>query len=69
MRTLDIRPRPGRWIRDVTLLWRMAGMVVGYWTAGARLRREYRRREARGEVFWVDGEGPTSHREAALRRP
>jgi hypothetical protein len=45
----------------------MAAMLYQYWTAGGRLRREYRRRESRGEVFWVDDAGPTRHREESLR--
>jgi len=68
MRTLDERSRASRWTRDLRLLWRMAGMLFGYFTVGTRVRREYRRREARGETFWVDAEGPTRHREAALHR-
>jgi hypothetical protein len=44
--------------RDLGLLLRMAAMIVGYWTVGARLRRSYRRCQARGEVLWLDGEGP-----------
>jgi hypothetical protein len=66
MRTLDLHPATDRWRRDLTLLARMAGMLLGYWTVGARLRRAYRRKEALGEVFWVDEEGPTRHREAPL---
>jgi hypothetical protein len=54
--------------RDLALLWGMTRMLLQYWTAGARLRREYRRCEAKGEVFWVDALGPTRHREEALRR-
>ena len=54
--------------RDLALLRRIAAMVWQYAVAGGRLRREYRRREARGEVFWVDGAGPTRHREEPLRR-
>jgi hypothetical protein len=54
--------------RDIELLRRMAGMLVQYWTSGARLRRAYRRCEARGEILWVDALGPTRHREEALRR-
>ncbi len=54
--------------RDLLLLRRMASMLFQYWTAGARLRRAYRRCEARGKVFWVDASGPTRHREEALGR-
>jgi len=54
--------------RDLALLWRIAAMVWQYAVAGRRLRREYRRKEARGEVFWVDAAGPTRHREEPLRR-
>lgn len=42
-------------------------MIFQYWFAGGRLRREYRRREARGEVLWLDAGGPTRHREEPLR--
>ncbi len=67
MRTLTaVAPNPTLW-RDVRLLWRIAAMLVQYWVQGGRLRREYRRREARGEVLWLDALGPTRHREAALR--
>jgi len=57
------------WRRDAALLFRMAMMVLGYATAGARLRRAYRRCEARGETLFVDELGGTEHREEALRRP
>jgi hypothetical protein len=66
MRTLS----PGAPVRglksDLALLWRIAGMVIQYALAGGRLRREYRRKEARGEVLWVDASGPTHHREEPL---
>jgi hypothetical protein len=52
----------------VALVVRMARMVLAYATAGARLRRAYRRCEARGEVLWLDALGDTRHREEALRR-
>ena len=41
-------------------------MVFQYVVPGGRLRREYRRKAARGEVYWVDAAGPTRHREEAL---
>jgi len=62
MRTLEHEPAESRLRRDGQLLWRMVSMLVGYWTVGARLRRAYRRKEARGEIFWVDEDGPTHHR-------
>lgn len=68
LRTLDSRGAAASWRRDLALLRRMAGMLLQYWTAGARLRRAYRRCEARGEILWVDAEGPTQHREEGLRR-
>jgi hypothetical protein len=43
-------------------------MLWQYLTVGGRLRREYRLRESRGEVFWVDAQGPTEHREQSLRQ-
>jgi hypothetical protein len=66
MRTLDSSPA-GSLRRDLTLAWRIAVMLFQYLFQGGRLRREYRRREARGEVFWVDAAGPTRHREEAMR--
>ena len=54
--------------RDLALLLRIARMVYAFATAGARLRRAYRRCQARGEVLWVDALGPTHHREEALQR-
>jgi hypothetical protein len=68
MRTLQATPFTTRVRRDLALLWRIAGMVMEYVVAGGRLRREYRRRQARGEVYWLDASGPTRHREEPLRR-
>jgi hypothetical protein len=60
---------PRRGLRqDLRLLRSIASMLVQYWIAGGRLRRAYRRCERRGEVFWVDALGETSHREASLHR-
>ena len=42
-------------------------MVFQYLVPGGRLRGEYRRKAARGEVYWVDAAGPTRHREEPLR--
>ena len=68
MRTLEPQRRERPWRRDLKLLRQMAGMLVGYFVVGGRLRRRYRAMEARGETFWVDEEGPSEHREAPLRR-
>ncbi len=68
MRTLDSARSSGL-RRDLALLRRIATMLYQYCFEGGRLRREYRRKEARGEVFWVDAGGPTRHREEAMRRP
>jgi hypothetical protein len=67
MRTLDSSPSESKLARDLKLLRRMAGMLYGYFVTGGRLRREYRRRERRGEVLWLDEAGPTRHREEPLR--
>jgi len=67
MRTLHAAQSATGLRRDLALLRRIAGMVFEYLLAGGRLRREYRRKEARGEVFWVDASGPTRHREEPLR--
>jgi hypothetical protein len=66
MRTTEAGGAGPSWRRDLALLVRMASMVFGYLTAGARLRRAYRGCEARGEVLFLDELGPTSHREEAL---
>ena len=67
MHTLDSARGESRLARDLKLLGRMAAMLYGYFAVGGRLRREYRRRERRGETFWVDEAGPTQHREEPLR--
>lgn len=48
--------------RDLTLLGRLAGMTIYYWTRGARLRKSYRDFEARGEVLWVDDDPAETER-------
>lgn len=67
MHTLDSSRGEHPLIRDLKLLRRMAAMLYGYFVVGGRLRRAYRRRERRGETFWVDEAGPTRHREEPLR--
>jgi hypothetical protein len=67
VRTLDSRGGTALG-RDLRLLLRMGVMVIGYWTVGARLRRAYRRCQARGEVLWLDAEGPARHRDRPLTR-
>ena len=66
MRTLQASRASGL-RRDVALLWRIASMVFQYFVAGGRLRRAYRRMQARGETLWLDATGPTRHREDTLR--
>ena len=68
MRTLPSAQNTSGFRRDLALLRRIAGMLVQYLFAGGRLRREYRRKQARGEVYWLDAAGPTRHREEPLRR-
>jgi len=67
MRTLDNQSPPDAGLlqslrRDAALLLRFAGMLVYYLTEGRRIRREYRRCEARGEIYWLDEEPPESER-------
>lgn len=59
MRTIDDQITAGSsaWGRareDLRLLLRILRMLVGYFTAGSRIRREYRAKEAAGETYWVD---------------
>jgi hypothetical protein len=68
MRTLDSSPASSL-RRDLALAGKIAVMLYQYLFQGGRLRREYRRREAKGEIFWVDAAGPTHHREEAIRQP
>ncbi|MFQ5612998.1 MAG: hypothetical protein ACE5H9_12780 [Anaerolineae bacterium] len=61
MRTIDPqftknRSFWGRLWRDLRLLVRIARMLLTYLIAGGRIRRDYRARAARGEVYWVDKE-------------
>jgi len=48
--------------RDLALLGNLIGMVVYYWTQGARLRRAYRECEARREILWVDDDPAETER-------
>ena len=59
MRTLDEQAASRdsvlrRLRRDLSLLWRILGMGLQYFTTGARIRRDYRAKEAAGETYWVD---------------
>ncbi len=47
-------------LRDWRQLRRLVSMTVDYFTAGARVRRAYREKIARGggEKFWLDREPP-----------
>jgi hypothetical protein len=64
MRTIHSNQNPddyslwARARRDVALLRRMAFMIYGYQTLGRRVRRIYREKEARGEIFYVDQDMP-----------
>ncbi len=69
MRTLDNQsvPDAGLWQslrRDAALLLRFAGMLFFYLSEGRRIRREYRRCAARGEIYWLDEAPPESERRA-----
>ena len=68
MHTLDASTSESWLTRDLKLIRNMLGMLLGYFVVGGRLRREYRRRESRGETLWLDEAGPTQHREAPLQR-
>ncbi len=59
MRTIDdqitsISSVWGRLRENLRLLRRIQRMIFGYFTAGSRVRREYRAKEAAGETYWVD---------------
>ncbi|HIG46213.1 MAG TPA: hypothetical protein EYQ20_07245 [candidate division Zixibacteria bacterium] len=48
-----------RILRDGRLLLRIAHMLYAYLIGGRRIRRVYRAKESRGEVFLVDEEMPS----------
>ena len=43
-------------VRDLRVLRRMLRLVWGYFVTGALVRRRYRQKQRRGEVFFVDEE-------------
>ncbi len=63
MRTVEAGPYTQsspwrRMLRDWRQLRRLVSMTVDYFTVGARVRRAYREKIARGEKFWLDREPP-----------
>lgn len=61
MRTLDEQTGRSfslraRLARDAKLLLRILRMVKSYFTTGARIRRHYREKARRGEIYYVDAE-------------
>ncbi len=52
--------------RDAALLLSIARMLRQYFTQGRKIRNAYRQHELRGDVLWLDEEGPTQHRDAAV---
>ena len=50
-RTFSLRARI---VRDLKLLWRIASMAKAYFRTGAAIRRSYREKERRGEIYYVD---------------
>ncbi len=63
MRTVEARPPTqfSFWrslLRDWRHLRRLGSMTVDYFTTGARVRRAYREKIARGEKVWLDREPP-----------
>ncbi len=65
MRTVESGPTTkfsiaSRLLRDWRHLRRLAGMTVDYFTVGARVRRAYREKIARGEKLWLDRDPPVA---------
>lgn len=60
MRTIEdpavAASRRARLVRDLRVLRRMLGLVRGYVVAGGLVRRRYRQKLRRGDVFFVDEE-------------
>ena len=71
MHTLDERASRSagffnRLRRDLKLLVSIARMLMQYFTEGRRVRKTYRQHIRRGEVLWLDEQGPRQHRDAAV---
>ncbi len=63
MRTVEAGPPPHfsfwrRLLRDWQHLRRLVSMAIDYFTVGARVRRVYREKIARGEKVWLDRKPP-----------
>jgi hypothetical protein len=60
MRTIEgagaAESRPAQVARDLRLLGRLLRLVLAYFLSGALVRRRYRQKQRRGEVFFVDEE-------------
>lgn len=60
MRTIDdavaAESRWARVVRDLRVLRRMLRLVWAYFLTGTLVRRRYRQKQRRGEVFFVDEE-------------
>jgi hypothetical protein len=60
MRTIEVavaaESRRAQLARDLRVLRRMLRLVWAYFLTGALVRRRYRRKQRRGEVFFVDEE-------------
>ncbi len=59
MRTLDEQNTQSfslfaRAWRNLKLLWRIASMAADYFRTGGAIRRSYREKERRGEIYYVD---------------
>ena len=59
MRTLDEQNSQSfsaldRLRRDVKLAVRIASMALDYFVTGGKIRRRYRDKERRGQIYWVD---------------
>ncbi len=52
--------------RDLRLLASIARMLLQYFTEGRRVRNKYRQQARLGEVLWLNEQGPTQHRDAAV---
>ena len=65
MRTLDEQNTQSfsltaRAQRNAKLLLRLFRMVKAYFTTGASIRRDYREKQRRGEIYFVDSTGGKS---------
>lgn len=47
-------------VKDLRAIMQIIGLLIHYWTAGRKMRKEYQACQARGETYWLDGQDAES---------